>query len=326
MPNGVKIIYHVVNEIFDVVISFSVGQKNSHLFSDSKTLCSFVKKMMGKQIPPYYISKKNTIIQIAFTTLFAYIFINLYQPFSAIDWYDVSWWVFSLASGILVISGMLVVLLSRLFMFWIKHIRPITILYYMAMVAGEIVFMALLYVLLERWVLRDMRPFFKLLYFSIQNTALILLIPYLISALFFEWQEKKISLEKLIKQISHKAHFISFKDEKGTIRITLKVNDVIFLESFDNYVYIHYLLNGKMNKYLIRNTLKQFVQDLTQFPLLRCHRSFMVNMNHVKMMKREKTKVQLIMDEYGLCVIPVSKSYSEHVFNILGATITIQDE
>jgi len=281
---------------------------------------------MGKQIPPYYITSKNTVIQIVFTTVFAYVFINLYKPFGAGEWYEVTWWVFSLASGILVVSGMLVVLASRLFMFWLKRKRPITILYFALMIAGEIIFMAVFYVLLERWALKkDIRPFAMLVYFAVQNTALILLIPYLISVLFFEWQEKKMSLEKLIKQISRKAYFITFKDEKGTLRLTLKTNDLIFLEAYDNYVVIHYESSETMKSYLIRNTLKQFEKDFAEFPLLRCHRSYTVNMNHVKMMKREKGIIQLLMDNVGQHAIPVSKTYAEIVSKMLSTNMIIQE-
>ena len=281
---------------------------------------------MGIPIPSYYITRKNTIIQIVFTTVFAYAFINLYKPFGAGEWYAVSWWVFSLASGILVVSGMLVVLASRLFMFLVKRKRQITILYFALMIAGEIIFMALLYALLERWALKkDVRPLLTHVYFSGQNTALILLIPYLISALFFEWQEKKMSLEKLIKQISRKASFISFNDEKGTLRLTLKTNDLIFLEASDNYVVIHYETGEKTKSYLIRNTLKQFEHDLTEFPLLRCHRSYMVNINHVKMMKREKGTVQLLMDNISQNAIPVSKTYADTVSKMLNSNLIIHE-
>jgi DNA-binding LytR/AlgR family response regulator len=281
---------------------------------------------MVRPIHPYYITSKNTVIQIIFTTIFAYVFINLYKPFGAGEWYDVTWWVFSLASGILVVCGMLVVLASRLFMFWIKRMRPITILYYALMIAGEIIFMAVLYALLERGVMKkDIRPFAMHVYFAVQNTALILLIPYLISVLFFEWQEKKMSLEKLIKQISRKVNFISFKDEKGTLRLVLKTNDLIFLEASDNYVVIHYESDGKTKSYLIRNRLKQLEKDLIEFPLLRCHRSFMVNMNHVKMMKREKGIVQLLMDNIGQHSIPVSKSYTDNISKLLNSNIIIQE-
>ena len=280
---------------------------------------------MRKKIPLYYINRKNTVIQILFASVFAYAFINLYKPFGAGEWYDVTWRIFSLASGILVASGMFVVIVSRLLMFWVKRIRPISILYYILMIAGEIIFMAIFYAMLEKIVMKDIRAFALLIYFSIQNTALILLIPYLITILFFEWQEKKMTLEKLIKQISHKAYFISFNDEKGTLMITLKTNDLIYLESADNYVTIHYESEGKTKRYLLRNSLKQLEKDLTEFPLLRCHRSFMVNIKHVKMMKREKGIIQLLMDDIGNHIIPVSKTYTANVAKTLSSNIIIQE-
>ena len=281
---------------------------------------------MTKPIRPYYITRKNTIRQIVFTSFFAYAFINLYKPFSAGEWYDVTWRVFSLASGLLVVCGMLVVIVSRLLMFWVKRVRSISILYYALMIAGEIIFMAVLYVLLERWVLhKEIRPFLAHLYFATQNTALILLIPYLISTLFFEWQEKKMSLDKLIKQIGRKASFIPFTDEKGSLKLTLKTNDLIFLEASDNYVVIHYESTGKTKSYLIRNRLKQLEKDLTEFPLLRCHRSYMVNINHVKMMKQEKRVVQLMMDNVGQHLIPVSKTYYNSVSQMLNSNLIIHE-
>ncbi|MDR2585101.1 MAG: LytTR family transcriptional regulator DNA-binding domain-containing protein [Prevotellaceae bacterium] len=277
---------------------------------------------MSKPIRPYYITRKNTIIQVVFTTFFAYLFINLYKPLNAGEWDDVSFWVFSLATGIIVVCGMLVVLASRLLMFWRKRKRSISILYYLSMIAAEIFFMALWYVFLQRWVLKnEPHPFPTHLYFSIQNTALILLIPYLISTLFFEWQEKKMSLEKLIKQISRKAYFIPFNDEKGRLKLTLKTSDLIFLQAADNYVVIHYESIGKTKTYLIRNRLKQFEKDLTEFPVVRCHRSYMVNINHVKLLKREKGVVQLIMDNEGQNLIPVSKTFENNVSQMLSTSI-----
>jgi len=222
--------------------------------------------------------------------------------------------------------GMLVVLVSRLFMFWIKRRRSVSILYYALMIAGEIVFMAGFYVLLERWTLKaDLRHFVVHVYFAAQNTALILLIPYLISILFFEWQDKKMNLEKLLKQISLKLSFISFKDDKGTLRLTLKKNDLIFLEASDNYVVIHYESERKTQSYLIRNTLKQFETDLADFPLIRCHRKYMVNINHVKMMKSDKKGVKLLMDDIGQHEIPVSRTYSENVSKMLSSNMIIHE-
>lgn len=280
----------------------------------------------GKTIPAYFVTYRNTVIQVLFTALFAYIFINIYRPFGADDWYNVTWWLFSLVSGLLVLSGMLVIILSRFIMFWVKRSRPVTVLYYVIMVVGEIFFMGGLYAILERIVLGNVRPFGTLLYMAVQNTSLILLIPYIISLLFFAWQEKKITLEELIHQIRRRAYFIPFSDENGILRITLKSDDLIYLEASDNYVEIHYQAGDKVKSYLIRNSLKRIENQLEGFSLVRCHRSFMVNVARVKMMRREKGVFFLWMDDEGTISIPVSRSYSSEIAKFFKTNIIVNQE
>ncbi len=280
----------------------------------------------SKIIPDYFVTRRNTVIQILFTTLFAYIFINIYRPFGAGEWYDVSYLLFLLVSGLLVLAGMLVVLISRLIMFRIKQYRPVTVVYYVLMVAAEVLLMGALYAILERIVLGDIRRFGALLYIAIQNTSLILLIPYTMSLLFFAWQEKKMTLETLIDQIRRKAYFIPFRDENGVLRITLKSSDLIFLEASDNYVVIHYQAGEKVKSYLIRNTLKRLESELEGFMLARCHRSFMVNIPRVKMMKREKGVFHLWMNDSGSISIPVSRSYAPQMAKLFESNNFVSEE
>ncbi len=267
----------------------------------------------GRPIPDYFISRKNTAVQVVFTALFAYFFINLYHPFSVSDWYDVGSWQFYLISGLLVVAGMVVIILSRFFMFWLQHRRPISRMYYGFMVAAEIILMGVLYAFLERLVLGDVRPFWELLYLAVLNTSLILLIPYLISLLFFAWREKKMNLDTLMKQLRSRPQFIPFRDENGVLRFTIKAKDVIYLEASDNYVNIFYYTREKIKSYLLRNTLKRLELSLKDYPLLRCHRSYMVNTDQVTMLRKEKGQYQLWLDDEGSKVIPVSRTYSEKV-------------
>ncbi len=287
--------------------------------------CRIMSKL-SKIIPDYFVSRRNTIIQILFTTLFAYVFINIYRPFGAGEWYDVSYWLFLLVSGLLVLAGMLVVLISRLLMFRVKRSKPVTAVYYVLMVAAEVLFMGAFYAILERIVLGDIRPFGALLYIAVQNTSLILLIPYTISLLFFAWQEKKMTLESLIDQIRRKAYFIPFRDENGILRITLKSSDLIYLEASDNYVVIHYQAGEKVKSYLIRNTLKRLEIELEGFMLTRCHRSYMVNIPRVKMMKREKGVFHLWMNDSGSVSIPVSRSYAPQMAKLFESNTFVSEE
>jgi hypothetical protein len=175
-----------------------------------------------KLIPDDFVTRKNTVLQVLFATLFAYVFINIYRPFGAGEWYNISAAEFVFYSGLLVIAGMLVVLISRiLLMFLIRRKNPVTVRYYILMIAGEVLLMAVMYTFLEKYTMNDPRNFGFLFYLALQNTALILLIPYVISLLFFAWKEKTISFNNLLNQIRNSSNFISFHDEKGILRISI---------------------------------------------------------------------------------------------------------
>ena len=270
-----------------------------------------------KSIPKYFITRKNTILQIIFTSLFAYVFINIYLPFGSGEWFNITGWEFSFYSGLLVIAGMLVVLVSRIFlMFMIKRRHPVSIQYYVLMIFGEILFMGVLYAFLQKVVMHDNRSYFYLLFRALENTALILLIPYIISLLFFAWKEKTISFNNLLQQIRNNSSFISFHDEKGVLRISLKTNDLLYLRAMDNYVSIKYLHNNQTKTTLIRNTLKNFEKEFGNTFLLRCHRSYMVNVNKVIMVKKEGNNLKLQIE----CPkenenIPVSRGYAPTVMH-----------
>jgi len=260
-------------------------------------------------VPDYFISRKNTFQQVLFTTLFAFFFINVYRPFGAGEWYDVRWWAFVLASGALVLAGMVVIVLSRFLMFSVKKKKTISFSYYILMIAGEVIFMGVFYAILELIVLGGVRPFGLLLYVAVQNTSLILLFPYAISLLYFAWKEKKMSFEALVSQIRKRSRFILFKDENDVLRLTLKSDDVIYMEASDNYVIVHFQAGNLVKTYLLRNTLKRLEKEFESFPLLRCHRSYMVNLHRVKILKKDKGQFKLWMDEEGKISIPVSRSY-----------------
>jgi hypothetical protein len=270
-------------------------------------------KTEKRLIPWYFVNRRNTVWQILFTTLFALVFINIYRPFDAGNWYEVTWYQFLYFSALLVLAGMLVVVVSRVIMLRVKKGRPITLVYYLLMIAGEIMFMAAMFALVEKVWLNDGRSFALLWYLALQNTALILLIPYLISLLFFAWRAKSLSFKNLLSRYRHEDRFLSFHDHKGHLEYSVKTTDVLYLESDDNYVIIHYLAGEKKSQLLLRNSLKYFEEAFKLEPFLRCHRSYMVNVQHVTLVKRSRNQLQLLLDNDSQAIIPVSKSYEQAV-------------
>ncbi|MDA3928382.1 MAG: LytTR family DNA-binding domain-containing protein [Prolixibacteraceae bacterium] len=271
-----------------------------------------------QSVPDYITNKKNTIIQVAFTTVFAYIFINIYRPFGYNNWYKINDWELLVASAVVVLTGMLVVFISRIFFFQMKKSHEITIAVYVWFIAAEILFMGLFYTLLEIFVLQDNRSAIDLLFNAIQNTALILLIPYTLSILFFAWKDIKKKLDQVLIQFREPSDiFVPFKDEKGQLRITIKLIDVLYLESNDNYVNIHYIDNDKQKVFMIRNSLKQFENDLKDYPIYRNHRKYSVNIKNVKLLQKEKSGLVLTMNTTSEDKLSVSRSYEKKILDLL---------
>lgn len=268
-----------------------------------------------REIPDFFINKKNTVIQIIFTTVFAFVFINIYKPFGSQHWYNVTRLQFFLFSGLLVLQGMLVVLLSRIILFQIKKYSSITIRNYALMIALEIIVMAAFYTTYEKLIIKDSRSFLMLWYVASGNTSLILLCPYLISSLYFAWEDKKHKLEKLIKEknSANPIPFISFYDEKEALKLTIKTTDLFYIESSDNYVTIYYADGATAKKYLLRNSLKQMEKMLCKYPVLRCHRSFMVNISQIKTVRKGKRGYEIEMNMSDRRVLPVTKTYEPEV-------------
>lgn len=272
---------------------------------------------LRKSIPDFFIRPRNTVIQIIFTALFAYAFILIYHPFGSQGWFEVNQGQFAFYTGFIVVLGMLVVIGSRVIMTQIRKRWRITIAGYALMIALEIVAMTGFYMMIEKVFLKDSRYWFEVYYTAILNTSLILLIPYLISLLYFAWEDNRQNLERLLIQRMQEEgpRFVVFHDENGEIRLTLKLDDLIYIEANENYVFIHYLEDNKSGRFLLRNSMKKLEEQLTEFPVVRCHRSYMINLVRVRLVKKNRTGFIARMITPDDLTLPVSDSYRQTVQN-----------
>ena len=104
-----------------------------------------------------------------------------------------------------------------------------------------------------------------------------------------------------------------FYDEKGDLKLVLQAEMLYYLEAADNYVVIHYMNAGKMEKMLIRNTLKNIEWRLQNKDVVRCHRSYLVNLKNVQLIRRKEGDMLLDFGNEKIQHIPISKTYSDNV-------------
>ena len=106
---------------------------------------------------------------------------------------------------------------------------------------------------------------------------------------------------------------IRFVDDKGNVKLIVSTDRVITIESAGNYVNILYENNNKLTRYSLRNTLKGIEEICDSHSLVRCHRSYFVNLHKVKLLRKESDGVYAEIDVEGVNDIPVSKSYAADV-------------
>jgi DNA-binding LytR/AlgR family response regulator len=189
--------------------------------------------------------------------------------------------------------------------------------------------MALFYALFEKVALNDMRPFTELVKVSSRHTALVLLLPYSALWLYFSWRDKKEQIERIadIQSVPQNTRdMIPFYDDKGILKFSVTKENIFYLESAENYVSICYLNKGKVSKYLLRDTLKKLEESFAGTNIIRCHRSYMVNFEKVKVIKRDRDGLKLELDNLSVTDIPVSKTYVNSVMHTFSRFYEISDK
>ena len=172
--------------------------------------------MWDKNIPTYIYDKQHIVQLILWTAFFALVFINIYKPFSSSSWYNVSEFKFFVFSSLIILTGVLVVVLSRIVMFhWGKQ-HTISVGSYSIWILLEIFFMSLFYTIYTL-VLNPERDYMDVFESSTINTSLVLLLPYSVLHFYFSYKDKERRLQLLeehqAETVARQSVF-SFYDEK----------------------------------------------------------------------------------------------------------------
>lgn len=146
--------------------------------------------------------------------------------------------------------------------------------------------------------------------FALRYTLPGICIPYSFAILVIHYKHHRREIKQLQSEISKPAQksLIPFKDEKGKTRFSVLRKDLLVLESTDNYISVYYILDGKIERELLRNTMKNMEILFTDSTIIRCHRSFMINTQNIERVKKEGKKLNLKIRQLEKPV-PVSEKY-----------------
>lgn len=278
-------------------------------------------------IPSFIYKKSNQLAMIIFVPIFALLFITIYRPFNFVHidedtglltWLNISREVLvQLITIGFILVGMAVVAISRWIMGLYARRHPISYIKYILWVACEVLVMAFIFTIAALFTDTD-KSIGTLFYNSLVKTFFILLIPYVMCYIYFIWQERVAQLRLIRERLAEdenvlQAAYVQIMDEKGELRLSVRREHLLMLESADNYVCVWYMNNGSTKKVLVRNTLTRVAKDLETTHIQRCHRSYIINLDLIKVMRREKEGIFVEFGVEGVPDVPISKTYVNNI-------------
>lgn len=122
-----------------------------------------------------------------------------------------------------------------------------------------------------------------------------------------------------VQQREKRQEHIELVSENRSEKLSLESGELILVKSAENYVEIQYLAGGTGTKKLLRATFKNIEDQLKPFSqMIRCHRTYIINMDHIIKMHREYGRIYLKMNGIEEDV-PVSRQYLLGIKNALGS-------
>lgn len=155
--------------------------------------------------------------------------------------------------------------------------------------------------------------------YLVVKIVILSLAPPVIILLIKEVRSLKMQVDGLkIQHREKRQEHIELVSENRSEKLALASGELILVKSAENYVEIQYLAGGTLTKKLLRATFNSIEDQLRPFSqMIRCHRTYIINMDHVMKLYREYGRIYLKMN--GIKEnIPVSRQYLLGIRNALG--------
>lgn len=259
---------------------------------------------------PYLDKLRFRLLHVLIILVFSVLFLIVFEPFRINDWIWYPDWleVFGLASVGVFIT--LTIAVSQLVLRTLIPIKIFTRFHFTLWTLSEILLTSLLTTAIYA---PDSSDFWHELLITLRFIPTGMVLPYAFSMLVLILiQKKSHASAENSGEGAENPNLVHFRDEREQLKFSVLKDSILYLESADNYVTIYYLVEGEVKKEMIRTSMKKMESLLVPLGLIRCHRSFMVNLVNVQWMKKQGRNYQIKMKNWD-SVIPVSRSYHSSV-------------
>lgn len=293
--------------------------------------------MTRKKLPHYLIEKNNLIVQVTISVLFAIAFLAVYIPLSntTTAWFSLEEQDKFIYTAFFIIFSTIFLIFSRIMMFYmskrlIRFTLPIFIIWSLA----EIVLIGLFHAYISLRIMHVQEYTNALIIGkSILITFIALGFPFIVTDLSFALldaqrvlkiarkviQSNETSTQNTSKNtsgeqvVTDNPDIINLNDYTGALKFTVKLENIFYIKAEGNYVNVFYNNKGGISSFMLRNKIQAIEDSLAGTPLMRCHRTYIVNSNNIKLIRNEADGYYIDFNQAGLESVPVSNTYREKI-------------
>ena len=301
--------------------------------------------MQSREIPKYMISRRYISVIIAFIVAFSALFMVIYKPFSLAVWFSTSDTLRFSLTILFYVAAIVVLIVSRSTMYALQDRFEISINRYVIWLMAENIAISLLYTIitlslfpedgLKFGTLGTRALFCVTMILAIPNGMILFYAAY--HAKCEELEASEYQLQKLREEcrrlelmtkhekelrveaatqaaaLDRSPRMINLYDNNNTLRLTISLDSLYYLESEDNYIKVHYKHNDKIATYMLRCRTKSVEEALRDTIMKRCHRSYIVNISKIRFIHDEHRLHFITLDDDSIRRLPLSKSYYESI-------------
>lgn len=281
---------------------------------------------INNKIPGYLLGKYQLIGTVTFSVLFAIVYLNIAIPFSDTAWFALGDSALFLMTLAYITIAIITLVVSRVLMYKSKQVIDHTYVSYILWCVIEILMICGLYT----WLTIEatgvpQNDAINIFQRALKYASIALGIPYLISGMYFAIIDKNntirlMNYENVVTDEPAKPDTsmqkITLFDNSGALKLSLNLENLYYIESDDNYIKVWYTDNrGEIKQYMLRCRLKTVEESFKGSGLVRCNRKYVVNINKVKVLRKESEGYVLEIDNEAIPPLPVTKTYTDTVLS-----------
>lgn len=271
----------------------------------NNTFCHTVKfdKNMNK-LPAIFTALRSNLTFILAMPVFWLCFVLLYQPSSIVELLHMGKELLNFNTTIIMCILLGVMIVSRSVLMVLHRTLNLNWWKFIVWEMAELLTMSLFAALYLTLMYRGEFAYFQMVGQCLFYLLMITIFPYVIFNLSFAY------IALLEQDTIYDDSLMRFVDSTQKLKLMIASSAVLYVEADENYVHVRYMEGEKQKDYPLRASMKSLEELMQKHGLIRCQRSYYINPQHIKVLRRDKEgMISAELDVPNQKSIPVSPRY-----------------